>query len=72
MGLIGNLGSNEDAQETFLAVGLIQNLDEVRYAELKICMHKSYVNGKDRWTKTLSSALNVLLNWKWGKRPTEH
>ena len=34
-------------------------------------MHKSYVIGEYRWPKTLSSALNVIVNWKWGNRPTE-
>ena len=32
-------------------------------------MHNSYVNSKDRWTKTLSAALNVLVIWKGRKRP---
>ena len=34
-------------------------------------MQKIYVNGKDRCPKTLSSAPNVLVNWKGGKRPPE-
>ena len=30
-------------------------------------MQNSYVNSKDHLPKTLSTALNMLLNWKWGK-----
>ena len=33
-------------------------------------MHNIYVNGKDHCPKTLSAALNVLVNCKVGKRPT--
>ena len=36
---------------------------------MKIYIQNSYVNGKDLWTKTISDALNVLVNWKGGKRP---
>ena len=32
-------------------------------------MHNRYVNSEDRWTKILSAALNVLVNWKGGERP---
>ena len=60
--LINHLGSKEDAQENFLAVQLVHNLYEVRYAEMKIYMKNIYVNGEDRWPKTLSAALNVLVN----------
>ena len=31
-------------------------------------MHNRYVNGKYHWHKTLTSALNVLVNCKGGKR----
>ena len=43
-GLLNHLGSKKDAQEKFLAVGLVQNSDKVRYADLKIYMHDSYIN----------------------------
>ena len=56
-------------QEKFQAVRLVYNSDEVIYAELSIYTHNSYVNGKDRWHKTMSSAPNVIVNWKGGKRP---
>ena len=58
-GLVKHLGSKEDANKEFLAVGLVQNSDEVRYAELKIYMHNIYVEGEDRLTQTLSAALNA-------------
>ena len=32
-------------------------------------MHTIYINGKDYCPKTLSDALDVLVNWKVGKRP---
>ena len=48
MGLVNYLGSKEDVQETLLAVGMVQNSDKVRYADLKIYMHNIYVNGKYR------------------------
>ena len=32
-------------------------------------MYNNYVNGYNCQTKTMSSALNVLVNWKGGKRP---
>ena len=54
-----------------MSVRMVQKLDEVRYAELKIYMHKRYVHGEDRCLKTVSAVLNVLVNWKWGKRPPE-
>ena len=56
-------------QEKFQAVRLVYNSDEVIYAELSIYTHNSYVNGKDRWHKTMLSALNVIVNWKGGKSP---
>ena len=31
-------------------------------------MHNSHVSGKDCWSKTLSDALNVLVNCKGGKK----
>ena len=34
-------------------------------------MNNSYVNVNDHWPKTLSSTLNVLVNWKRGKRPPD-
>ena len=71
-GLVNHLGSKEDAQENFLAVRLVQNSDDVRYVELKVYMHNSYVNGKDSWPKTLPAALNVLFNLEVGKRPPTH
>ena len=42
---------------------------KVRYADLKIYMQTRYVNGEDRWSKTLLDAMDVLVNWKGGKRP---
>ena len=66
---VNHLGSKEDAKEKFLAVRMVQNSDKVRYFELKIYMHNSYVNGKDRWPKTMPAALNVIVNWKGGKMP---
>ena len=65
--LVIHFGSKKDAQEKFLEVILIQNSYKVRYSELNICMHNSYVNGKYRCTKTLSDALNVIFNWKGGR-----
>ena len=50
-----------------MTVGPIQNLYEVKYADLEIYMHNSYVNGEYPWPKTLSSALNVIVNWKGGR-----
>ena len=36
-------------------------------------MHNNYINRKDRWPNTLSAALNVYVNWKWGKMlPVHH
>ena len=66
MGLVNHFGPKEDAQENFLEIELVHNPDEVRYNEMKIYMHKSYVNGKNIWPKTLSDALPVLVNWKGG------
>ena len=66
-GLVNHLGQKEDAQETFLSVGMVQNSDKVGYYELKIYMHSSYINVKDHCHKTLLAALNVLVNWKGGK-----
>ena len=43
-------------------VGLVQKSEKLRYIELKIYMHNSYVNGEDRWTKTLSATLDVIIN----------
>ena len=48
---------------------MVQNSDKVGYYELKIYMHSSYINVKDHCHKTLLAALNVLVNWKWEKRP---
>ena len=68
--ILNQLGSKQYAQEKFLAVRLVHNSDEVRYAELKIYMHNSYVNSEELCLKTLSAALNVLANCKGGKRPS--
>ena len=35
-------------------------------------MHNRNVNGKDRWPKKISAAMNVLVNWKGGRRPLVH
>ena len=35
-------------------------------------MNKIYVNREDRWIKTLSDALNVLVKWKGGNNPPEN
>ena len=35
-------------------------------------MHNSYVKGEEHWTKVLSAALNVLVNWKGGNSPPSH
>ena len=67
--LVHQPGSKEDAQEKFLDVRLIQNSDEVRYYDLKIYMHNSYVYGTDRCPKTLSYSLNLIVNWRRDKRP---
>ena len=32
-------------------------------------MNNSYINGKERWPRTLSAALNALVNWKGEKIP---
>ena len=32
-------------------------------------MHTSYLDSKNRWHKTLLASLNVVVNWKGGKRP---
>ena len=66
------LVSKEDAQEKLLAVILVQNSDEVRYAELKIYMHNRYINGKYHWPKTLTASLNLLVYCRGGKRPPVH
>ena len=72
-GLVNNLGSKEDAKETFLAVKMVQSSDEIIYSELKQYMHNRYINNDYRWPKTLLAAPNVLVNWKGGKRtPTEN
>ena len=52
-GLVNHLRSKEDAQEKFLAVGLVQNSEKLRCSEMKIYMHNSYVNGKERWPNTM-------------------
>ena len=49
----------------------MQNSDKVRYSEMKKYTHNSYVNGEDYWNKTLSAALNMLVNWKGGKKYPE-
>ena len=61
-----HLGSKEDAQENFLEVVLVHNSEKVRYPELKIYMHNSYVNVEDHCPRTLSAALNVLVNCEGG------
>ena len=72
-GLVNHLGSKEDAQETFLAVKMVQSSDEIRYSELKQYMHNRYIKNNYRWPKTLLAAPNVLVNWKGGKRtPTQN
>ena len=44
MGLVRHLVPKEDAQEKFLAVGLVQNSEKLRYAEPNIYIHNSYIN----------------------------
>ena len=52
-----------------MAVGMVQKSYEIRYTELKTYMHNIYVKGNTRWPKTLSAALDMLVNCKGGKRP---
>ena len=52
-GLVKHLVPKEYVQEKFLAVRLVYNSDEVRYDDLEIYTHNSYVIGKERWPKTL-------------------
>ena len=61
-GLVNRLGSQEDAQEKFLVVRLVQNSDKVRYSDMKIHMHNSYVNSKGRFPKKLLATPNVIFN----------
>ena len=61
MGLVNHRGSKEDVQGEFLAVGLVQKSDEVRYSELRIYMHNNYVNVKEHFPKRLPAALNIIL-----------
>ena len=56
-------------QENLLEVGLVQNSDGVRYAELKIYMHNSYVKSKNRWPKIMLAVLNLIVNCTGGNRP---
>ena len=62
-GIINHLVSKKDVWVKFLAVVMVQNLEKVRYTDLKIYTHNCYVNGKDCWLKTLLAALDVLVKW---------
>ena len=66
-GLVIHLGSKEDTQEKFLEVRLVHKSDEERYADIKLYMHNTYINGEGCWPKTLPAILNVLVNWKGGR-----
>ena len=39
---------------------------------MNVCMYNSYLKIKNSWTKTLSDALNVLVNCKGGESPFVH
>ena len=46
--------------------------DEVKYSELNIYMHNSYVKGKDHWPQKISDALNVIVKYKGRKMTIAH
>ena len=47
---------------------MVYNSYKVTFTDIKQYMHKSYVNGKYRWTKKPSATLNMLVKRKGGKR----
>eukprot|EP00978_Attheya_sp_CCMP212_P000824 scaffold1720_cov37-Attheya_sp.AAC.1 len=57
-------GFGKEAQGMYLAVAFLLNSDRNRYGRLIEDLENSYLHGKDNYPKTVTSAYNILTNWK--------
>eukprot|EP00978_Attheya_sp_CCMP212_P037163 scaffold173586_cov64-Attheya_sp.AAC.1 len=54
----------KEGQGMYLAVALLLNSDKNRYGKLIEDLENNYLHGKDNYPKTVTSAYNILTNWK--------
>jgi hypothetical protein len=54
----------KDAQAHNLAASFMLNLESGRYGRLIEDLENNFLQGQDRWPKTLTVAFSLLMNWK--------
>jgi hypothetical protein len=54
----------EATQDEYLAVAFLLGSDRNRYGKLNGNLENGYMQGQDRYPKTLTSAYSLLTNWK--------
>jgi hypothetical protein len=53
-----------EGQQEYLAVAFLLNADRTRYASYLQGVENDYLQGQDKYPKTVEEAHNVLTNWK--------
>jgi hypothetical protein len=53
-----------EARDRYLATVFILGADQVRYGGLICNIENNYLNGTDKFPKTITAAYNLLVNWK--------
>lgn len=56
--------ADEVVKEEHLAVCFLYGTDRVRYGNLMRSFENSYIEGHDRYPKTLNDAYNILVKYK--------
>ena len=54
----------KEAKDMYLAIAFLLNSDRSRYGRLIEDLENSYLLGEDKYPKTVTSAYDILTNWK--------
>jgi hypothetical protein len=60
----------KEDQEQYLTAAFLLGADRARYGRLIEGLENDYLQGQDRYPKTITSAFNLLINWKQGNTRT--
>ena len=63
VGLLTN-AEKKDAQDRYLAVAFLLGSDRSRYGKLIENLENEFLQGRNNYPKTVTSAYNLLINWK--------
>ena len=63
---------NKEAQGMYLAVTFIVNSNKGKYGKLLEDLDNSYLQGDDKYPRTITGAYNLLTNWKQDVRNIVH